>query len=481
MGLLREGKAQRRGRTLRRSRRTTTTNSNVDRLVSVATVTTPSSLSMIFLLLLGCTYGVDFVDARFFAPKTRLTWVNGIGYNTQHMEREAPLIAKYFGGKKVEFYHNPTKMVDEKDTRGYFSDLTQAGQQKYLGTITAEVNDLVEHLRAAVRSVGGTEDTNTTTTKKKKKNNNGIVVHIAHSQGALVTCLAAKQLTPLEMSKIEVISFGGATPVRSTPETPFKRCINYYSVNDPLLFLNPSAEAALRSGFNHNTYYSNNHQNQNNKKQKEDEFCFLAPRVGDPIADHMLLGPTYASALEWEGKRFERKYQSYLQRTIRSTLLASLSIVSAIFQFLVVVWQKLVFALSELRIRLRRALVVSLAAKIIALRSIILAMVARVIAFVRGLNNNSSTTTTTETPMNLEESGSSEPSLALASGSTSKAPAATTDDPIAKQQQGSMLKGFKRKPKTSPATVSEAKGVSKTAAAVKARWLAYKNEKQQQQ
>jgi hypothetical protein len=30
-------------------------------------------------------------------------------------------------------------------------------------------------------------------------------------------------------------------------------------------------------------------------------FCFLAPRVGNPIADHMLLGPTYASALEWEG------------------------------------------------------------------------------------------------------------------------------------------------------------------------------------
>jgi hypothetical protein len=477
--LLREGKAHRRGRTLGRSRRTTTSTSTVARLVSIAAVTT-TSLS-VFLLLIG-TGGDGFVDARFrlgFAPKTRLTWVNGIGYNTMHMELEAPVIAKYFGGKKVEFYHNPTKMVDEKDTRGYFSDLTQAGQQKYLGRITSEVNGLVEHLRAAVRSVGG------------EKTKNGIVVHIAHSQGALVTCLAAKQLTPLEMSKIEVISFGGATPVRSTPETPFKRCVNYYSVNDPLLFLNPSAESALRSGFNHHIYYSN--QNQNNKNNK-DEFCFLAPRVGDPIADHMLLGPTYASALKWEGKRFKRKYQSYLRRTFRSTLLASLSIVSAIFQFLVLVWQKLVFALSELRIRLRRALVLSLAAKIRALRSLILAMLARIIAFFLGLNNkHRSTTTTTATPtlMNLEESGSSEPSLSgaalsLASGSasttsSSKAPAATTDDPMV-EQQGSMLMGFRRKPKISPVTLSEKEGVSKTttAAAVKSRWLAYKNEKQQQ-
>ena len=114
---------------------------------------------------------------RSFAPKTRLTWVNGIGYNTEHMERDAPIISKYFGGKKVEWYHNPTSMVDETDTPGFYRDLTQAGQQKYLGRITSEVNGLVQHLRDAVKSVSS-----------------GVVVHIAHSQGALVTCLAAKQI-----------------------------------------------------------------------------------------------------------------------------------------------------------------------------------------------------------------------------------------------------------------------------------------------
>src|SRR6056300_1365770 len=69
------------------------------------------------------------------------------------------------------------------------------------------------HLKTAVAEVG----------------KRGRVLHIAHSQGALVTALAAKQLTPLEMNQIEILAFGGAAALRKTPETPFSRCINYYS------------------------------------------------------------------------------------------------------------------------------------------------------------------------------------------------------------------------------------------------------------
>lgn len=288
------------------------------------------------------------------------------------MEKEAPLISRYFGGKKVEFYHNPTQMVDEQDTRGYFSDLTQAGQQKYLGTITEEVNGLVKHLKAAVGSVEG--------------ETGGTVVHIAHSQGALVTWLAAKQLTPLEMNRIEVISFGGATPVRSTPKTPFRRCVNYYSVNDPLLFLNPSAETALRSGFNHK------HTSNGNTDEIEDEFCFLAPRVGDPIADHMLLGPTYASALEWEGRRFEHRYQSYLRRMVRYALLTSLAIFQTILQFVAGVWRIIILALSEWKIR-RRSMVRCCIAIILAIR----ALLTRIVAGICGLGGGHSMKTSSTT------------------------------------------------------------------------------------
>jgi len=141
------------------------------------------------------------------------------------------------------------------------------------------------HLKDAVASVG----------------RRGKVIHIAHSQGALLTSLATKQLSPLEMSQIEVMCFGGAEVVQRTPTTPFSRCINYYSGNDPLLVLVPRATQALRSGFVVN-----------------EEFCFLTPRVGDPITDHSLLGPTYAQALAWEGQRYQRLYQGVANRFARA-------------------------------------------------------------------------------------------------------------------------------------------------------------------
>lgn len=416
---------------------------------------TINSLPFVFLAFLGC----KFATARFgFAPKTRLTWVNGIGYNTEHMELEAPVIARFFGGKKVEFYHNPTKMVDEKDTKGYFSDLTQAGSQKYLGRITSEVNGLVEHLKAAVRSV---------------EKQNGIVVHIAHSQGALVTSLAAKQLTPVEMSKIEVISFGGATPVRSTPETPFRRCINYYSVNDPLLFLNPSAESALRSGFNHHHYSSDNQ----SQKATEDEFCFLAPRIGDPIADHMLLGPTYASALEWEGKRFERKYRTYLQRTTRYALMTSLAVLSMIFQFFALILEKLVVTLFETRRRSRRAAVIALAARIIAIRSFIIALLARVASFVRPLFQQVPTTAN-ETPTQPKELGIDTPESKTPLLESNISATESTPNSLAPTTKTKSLFGLKRKTESLQVETSE-EDIDPVVPATKSRWIPLKAKKDQ--
>ena len=127
----------------------------------------------------------------------------------------------------------------------------------------------------------------------------GRVIHIAHSQGALITSLAVKQLSPVEMNRMEVISFGGAAALRQTPQTPFYRCINYYAVNDPLLWVVPVAEQRLRSGL-----------------VGDDEFCFLTPKLGDPIEDHYLLNPTYAQALYWEGQRYQKMYKSMVNRTL---------------------------------------------------------------------------------------------------------------------------------------------------------------------
>lgn len=237
-----------------------------------------------------------------FSIKTRLTWVNGIAHNLDHMEEGEKIISKFFAGKPIIYCHNPTAMEHEEDVRGYLFDLTQAGQQK-LGVITAEVDTLVKHLKESVAAVG----------------KRGCVIHIAHSQGALITHLAAKQLTIEEMSRIEILAFGGATALRKTAQTPFKRCINYYSVNDPLLMVVPSAAQALRSGLL--------------VGDGDDEFCFLAPRIGDPIRDHNLWGPTYAQALQWEGDRFHQIYVSPIYRICRFLCLLILAVIDALVNY----------------------------------------------------------------------------------------------------------------------------------------------------
>jgi hypothetical protein len=249
-------------------------------------------------LFLRCIFTLALHRNLTESRKTRLTWSNGIAYNLDHMVVAQVEISKYFGGKNVEFCHNPTSMEHEEDLKGYLTDLSQAGQQK-LGMITEEVDSLVEHLQDALKAVG----------------KNGIVIHIAHSQGALITSLASKKLSTNDMGQIEVLTFGGAAALRKTPKTPFKRCINYYAVNDPLLMVVPSAAQALRSGL-----------------VADDEFCFLAPRCGDPILDHDLCGPTYGQALQWEGDRFQRIYISPITRAWRAVCLILFSLLDPIYR-----------------------------------------------------------------------------------------------------------------------------------------------------
>jgi len=85
----------------------------------------------------------------------------------------------------------------------------------------------------------------------------------------------------------------------------FSRVVNYYSVNDPLMFLVPSASRALRTGV-----WGGGGANLGGQLSsiKEPEYVFLTPRGGDPIIDHGLFGPTYIDALRWEGKRYQMLY-----------------------------------------------------------------------------------------------------------------------------------------------------------------------------
>jgi hypothetical protein len=187
-----------------------------------------------------------------FPCRTKLTWVNGIAHLPEHMVDPTYVISSAFGNVKVDYCHNPSAMTSESDYIGFVKDGIQASGHQ-MGRVTKEVDTLVDHLRDALDEVG----------------RSGKVIHIAHSQGSVITWLAAKRLTPEECRRIEVISFGGAATI-CTSEFPFSRCINYYAVNDPILNVVPAAVKALRTGFSFGS-------------GMEQEIIFLASRTGKSI------------------------------------------------------------------------------------------------------------------------------------------------------------------------------------------------------
>jgi len=112
-------------------------------------------------------------------------------------------------------------------------------------------------------------------------------------------------------SSSTTLLYPGAATI-CTSEFPFARCINYYSVNDPILNVVPSAVKALKSGFSFGGGL-------------EQEMIFLASRTGDPVTDHGLLNPTYLEALLWEGQRYQSLYLSPLGQMVDGAFVAPLA------------------------------------------------------------------------------------------------------------------------------------------------------------
>lgn len=129
--------------------------------------------------------------------KSHVSWINGIAHTPSDAKETAERMSSLFGGETIHYCHNPTSMTKPSDTLGYVRDLTQCTQQLRFGKETQEVLDLTNHLRELCRKTG----------------RYGRVLHLAHSQGALITYLAAKKLTEEERRKIEIVCFGGAAAI----------------------------------------------------------------------------------------------------------------------------------------------------------------------------------------------------------------------------------------------------------------------------
>ena len=158
----------------------------------------------------------------FQEPTLCVSYINGMLTSERDALEHTQHISAAFAGRTVHAFWNPTA--------GAYADLVKTANLKLRGADYPEVDGLTRHLRECVASL------------HDGSSRPGRVLHLAHSQGALITHLAAKQLTCAEKRQIEVVTFGAAQSIDASDG--FRRSVNYFAMNDPVLYLDQSAARA---------------------------------------------------------------------------------------------------------------------------------------------------------------------------------------------------------------------------------------------
>ena len=186
----------------------------------------------------------------------RATCINGIGNTRKDAEGMIGRISEILGNVSVAGIYDAT--------HGFVADFFECILLK-LGFATKSVHLLVDRWRELFQEM-----------------NNGTIHHFAHSQGALTTRVALKQLTPEERDMIDVVTLGGAAIIT---REECKGAYNYVSKSDlvPLLDIK-------------NLYFGNAN------------VVHLPCQSKNKWFDHGFNSPTYQNVLKEEGFNFIKKY-----------------------------------------------------------------------------------------------------------------------------------------------------------------------------
>ncbi len=215
-----------------------------------------------------------------------ISYVNGIYHTKEDWRRISGKIETIFSTEVSPFY-NPS-------TGWWVRDITNAGYSLVLRPHDLYLSkQLAEHLKSALRKVG----------------EYGRVLHIAHSGGAILTYLAAKHhLSRIETNRIDVITFGAG---KSITNKYFKgRVCNYYTRNDPLIFMDSRAIRLFQRSFLRSSLHSRFYSRQGRLIEIRDEkhgtpFIFIDPHSRNPLNDHSIEGEAYQLGLRIEADVFK--------------------------------------------------------------------------------------------------------------------------------------------------------------------------------
>lgn len=206
------------------------------------------------------------VGNREINPRVRISAINGIQYTLLHARSLWTAVSNEFG-TKIHYVYYPTKGHQ-------FVDGSTALWEKHFQVNEELVDLLVEHWKGLIEEVGGV-------------NGPGVIYHIAHSQGGLVTSRAARKLPPEYRRKIHMITYGA----HEHPLLEFASLTNVMCKADRIDYFNP---------------YDTDHPS----------VVLIDPIPGGTIyANHGVEpGQVYWKHIQMTAKDFRQKYESYPSR-----------------------------------------------------------------------------------------------------------------------------------------------------------------------
>jgi len=199
------------------------------------------------------------------ADKVRITLINGILNIKTDLQNTAHQISITHGEASVHYVFRPTE--------GWSKDILNSFIVK-MGHLSPSAYLLSQTWKKLIQEMGGTKE-------------GGIIIHYAHSIGAMDTYAAKNLLTPEEQQMIHVITFGSPSIIPS--QAGFASVVNYISLRDGVCLLDPVSyiKALLQS-----------HENVH----------FLGSLWGIPLIDHTLDAESYGSIIKKLGEQFTSLY-----------------------------------------------------------------------------------------------------------------------------------------------------------------------------
>ena len=189
--------------------------------------------------------------------KVRITLINGILNARLDVKMTMDKLSECHGGINIHY------VLDA--TGGWAQDMLKAFLAK-IGFVSPPAYKLADTWRQLIQEIGGT-------------GNGGLIIHYAHSIGALNTHAALGLLTPEERKMIKVYTFGA-------PYFPSSENVhNYASVRDGVCLLDPIGFIRGLLGYSDNTF-------------------FIGTWLGIPLIDHVLESETYFNILRSLGEEF---------------------------------------------------------------------------------------------------------------------------------------------------------------------------------